>query len=77
MITTQTRRPRRSWGKLRRRTSGRWEASYEHNLSRHSAPITFTAKMDGEAWLASERRLIEQGEWTPPKLRAAATTNRG
>lgn len=33
--------------------------------------------MDGEHWLASERRLIEQGGWTPPKLRAAANTNRG
>jgi integrase len=27
--------------------------------------------MDGEAWLAAERRLIDQGIWTSPKLRAA------
>jgi integrase len=71
MATRQRRQPRRSWGKLRRRASGRWEASYTGpDLQRHSAPATFTAKMDGEHWLAEERRLIERGQWTPPKTRA-------
>jgi hypothetical protein len=66
------RRTRRGWGKLRRRASGRWEASYiGPDLARHSAPMTFTSRMDGEAWLASERILIERGEWTPPKTRSA------
>ncbi len=77
MTTAQTRRPRRSWGKLRRRASGRWEASYEHNLSRHTAPTTFTAKMDGEHWLAEERRLIELGTWTSPNARAAQRNAQG
>jgi hypothetical protein len=27
--------------------------------------------MDGEAWLASEKRLVEQGTWTPPATVAA------
>jgi integrase len=71
-MTTQRRRPRRSWGKLRKRASGRWEASYMGpDLARHSAPMTFVAKMDAEHWLASERRLIDQDAWTPPKYRAA------
>jgi len=71
-MTTQRRRPRRSWGKLRKRASGRWEASYVGpDLARHSAPATFSSKMDGEHWLADERRLVERDEWTPPKHRAA------
>jgi hypothetical protein len=32
--------------------------------------------MDAEAWLASERRLIDRGEWTAPKLRANAAQTR-
>ena len=77
MTTNRRRQPRRSWGKLRQRLSGRWEASYMHDLARHSAPDTFTAKMDAEHWLASERRLVERGEWTPPALRTAANHQRG
>lgn len=76
-MTTAKRQPRRSWGKLRTRASGRWEASYMHDLARHTAPATYTAKMDAEMWLGQERRLIERQEWTPPALRAAATTKRG
>jgi hypothetical protein len=34
---------------------------------RNSEPITYTAKMDAEHWLASERRLIERDEWTARK----------
>jgi integrase len=32
--------------------------------------MTYSAKIDAEAWLTDERRLIERGEWTPPKDRA-------
>ena len=68
-----TRRQRRSWGKIHRERSGRFQASYTGpDLARRSAPVTFTARMDAEHWLADERRLIEREEWTPPKLRAAA-----
>jgi integrase len=41
-------------------------------MIRHTAPRTYTAKMDAEHWLASERRLIERDEWTPPAMRSAA-----
>ena len=67
-------RQRRSWGKIRKLTHGsnRWQASYMGpDLQRHTAPETFTARMDGEHWLAEERRLIERDQWTPPKARAA------
>lgn len=64
---------RRGWGWIRRLPSGRYQASYiGDDLVRHTAPTTFTAKMDAEHWLASERRLIERDEWTPPAMRAAA-----
>lgn len=72
-----TRRPRRSWGKIRRLPSGRYQASYSHNLSRHVAPVTYTTKMSAEAWLAAEHRLIEYDEWTPPAHRKNASQKRG
>jgi integrase len=76
--TMSTRQRRRSWGKLQRMRSGRWQASYTGpDLGRHHAPMTFTARMDGEHWLASERRLIERDEWTSPALRALANVQRG
>src|SRR5271166_3564484 len=68
---------RRSWGKIRqlRHVSKRWQASYMGpDLQRHTAPETFSAKMDAEHWLAEERRLIERDQWTPPKTRAAQHT---
>lgn len=62
---------RRSWGKLRVVGSGRIHASYICPLDgqRYNAPHTYDSKMDAEAWLASERRLIEMGEWTTPESR--------
>ncbi|MDV3135337.1 hypothetical protein [Mycobacterium sp. 29Ha] len=64
---------RRGWGYLRRLPSKRWQASYVGpDLGRHTAHTTFTAKMDAEAWLSDERRLIERDEWTPPAQRRAA-----
>jgi integrase len=63
----------RSWGTLTKLPSGNWRASYiGPDLARHAGPITYTAKMDAEHWLSSERRLIEREEWTAPRLRAEA-----
>jgi integrase len=70
----------RGWGWLRQMptVSKRWQASYiGPDLVRHCAPATFTAKMDAEGWLASERRLIERGEWTSPATRKALASARG
>ena len=42
----------RSWGWLRKLPSGRWQASYlGDDGRRHTAPRTFTAKIDAEGWL--------------------------
>jgi integrase len=69
----------RGWGKLRKLPSGRWHASYvwPQDLERHNAPVTYDNKMDAEHWLSSERRLIQQEAWTPPRLRKQASLVRG
>ena len=64
----------RGWGHIRQLSnkSRRFQASYiGPDFVRHYAPRTFTARMDAEAWLTAERRLIERDEWMPPKARTA------
>ncbi len=61
---------RRGFGKLRQLPSKRWQASYiGPDEQRHHAPDTFEAKIDGEAWLAAERRLVTLDDWLPPGQR--------
>lgn len=69
----------RSFGSIRKLPSGRFQARYVHgaDLTRYSAPTTFSARIDAEGWLAAERRLIERDEWTPPAERAAAKSATG
>lgn len=67
---SQTRRPRRSFGRLALLPSGRWRARYTGpDGALHNAPRTFEAKIDAEGWIASERRLIDLDAWTPPDER--------
>lgn len=63
---------RRGWGKIRKIGSGRYHASYISPIDglRHNAATTYDNKMDAEAWLAAERRLIELEAWSPPAERA-------
>jgi len=50
----------RGWGWIRKRDSGRYQASYiGPDNRRHFAPTTFSRKSDAEAWLGRERRDIE------------------
>lgn len=63
---------RRGFGNIRRLPSGRYQASYAGpDQQRHSAPTTFSAKIDAEGWLSSERRVLESHHWTSPKQRQA------
>lgn len=69
---------RRGFGELERR-SGATGTSYRARYamadgSRHSR--NFRTKMDAEAWLASERSLIDRDEWSPPKFRKVAEARR-
>jgi hypothetical protein len=64
---------RRSFGYIRRLPSKRYQASYiGPDLGRHAAPDTFETKMDAEAWLRDERKIISSG-----KYRRAALLPRG
>ncbi|MFA6046808.1 MAG: site-specific integrase [Phycisphaerales bacterium] len=69
---------RRTFGGIRKLPSGRYQAFYTGpDLKRHSAPVTFTARLDAEAWLAAERKHVEAPEtWQSPKARQAATLAR-
>lgn len=61
---------KRGFGYLRRLPSKRWQASYVGpDLNRHTAPSTFHAKGDAEAWLGGEQHLISTGSWRPPGSR--------
>ncbi|WP_204806739.1 tyrosine-type recombinase/integrase [Mycobacterium riyadhense] len=63
---------RRGWGFIRKLPSKKFQASYiGPDLQRHTAPHTFSRKLDAEFWLGDERRRIEQDDWTAPALRAA------
>jgi integrase len=62
----------RGFGAIKKLPSGRYHASYVGpDQTRHNGPTTFTAKVDAEAWLAQEQRLIATGEWEPPTDRKA------
>ncbi len=62
-------------GPSRRLASGQYRPRYTGpDLKRHSAPFTFDSKLDAEAWLVDERRLIQSGEWLPPSHRRQTKT---
>jgi integrase len=61
---------KRSFGQIRRRSSKRWQAFYTGPDGRlHYPPSTFEAKIDAEAWLTDERRMIAAGIWVAPAER--------
>lgn len=64
---------RRGWGRVRQLPSKRYQATYlGPDLAVHKATATFEAKIDAEGWLATERRLIDSGNWTAPHTRNRA-----
>ena len=53
-------RPKREFGTIRRRANGRYQAYYlGPDQGFHRAPSTSDTKMDAEAWLAKERKLLQ------------------
>lgn len=62
---------RRGFGRIRKlNPSGRYQAAYlGPDLVLHKSSITYDTRMDAEAWLVAEYRLVERDEWTPPELR--------
>ena len=65
-------RTKRDFGTIRKRANGRWQAFYMGpDQGFHRAPSTFETKMDAEAWLVAERRLLQSDEWSPARSRRA------
>lgn len=60
----------RTFGNMRRLPSGRVQAKYKGPDGRtHTAPYTFQAKRDADAWLSREWGKIQDRTWEPPKTR--------
>lgn len=58
---------KRAFGSVRQLRSGNYQARYTGpDTARHTSPVTYTTKMDAEAWLVDERRKISTGIWEAP-----------
>lgn len=74
---TTKKKPRRSFGAVRRLPSGRYQAKYTGPDSQwHTAPQTYGMKGDAEGWLRAEQRLVNDGPWTPPTQRQPQTAGK-
>lgn len=59
---------RRSFGSVRRRESGRWQARWQDDEGhQHHAPDTFATKREATAWLAGIETDRRRGTWTDPR----------
>ena len=58
---------RRHFGSVRKRSSGRWQASYWHDGRSHNAPQTFATKSDALSYLAITEADIHCGAWIDPR----------
>jgi integrase len=58
-----TERGRRHFGSIRKLPSGRWQASYWHEGSRHVAASPFPAKAYALAWISTVESDILRGTW--------------
>jgi len=62
---------RRTFGSIRKTSSGRWQARYPAPDGRYRpGPHTFDTKAEADRWLADVRRDLDHGTWTDPALRA-------
>jgi hypothetical protein len=55
------------FGTVRRRSSGRWQASYRHDGRVRNAPQTFATKSDALAFLSITEADIHRGAWIDPR----------
>ena len=58
---------KRGFGEISRLPSGRFRARYTGpDANRHSAPLTFVARIDAEGWLVEQERLISRSRHRTP-----------
>lgn len=60
-----------TFGSMGQTSGGSWWARYTHNAAMHRPGHTFATEKLAQAWLATERRLIDLDDWTPPAHRRA------
>ncbi len=58
---------RRQFGSVRRLASGRWQASYWWEGSRHVAPRTFELRGGATRWLSVVEADLARGAWVDPR----------
>jgi integrase len=58
---------KRHFGSVRRRSSGRWQATYRHDGRVHNAPQMFATKSDALAFLSITEADIHRGAWIDPR----------
>ena len=67
-------RTRRSFGNIRRLTSGRWQVRFTAPDGTYvKAPRTFARRADAEVWLGDRRKEIDHGLWNPGAHRPQRT----
>lgn len=78
MATKQTKRKRReSFGAIRQRSSGRYQASYVGlDGERYNAPHTFDNATDARGWLAIQHARLLSGDWSPNDAAQVATAKK-
>ena len=68
-------RDKRLFGTIRKLPSGRYQALYTNSAGRRvTAPHTFHARVDAEAYLADRRREIETARYNPTVIRRPKVT---
>ena len=58
---------KRHFGTVRRRSSGRWQATYRHESRVHNVPQTFATKSDALAFLLITEADIHHRAWIDPR----------
>lgn len=77
-MVTKKRKRRESFGAIRQRSSGRYQASYVGpDGERHNAPQTFDAITDARGWLAVQQARIVDGTWSEFDTARAEQTGKG
>ena len=59
---------RSRFGNIRKRSSGRYQASYRRGSRTFNAPSTFEAKRDASNWLTNTEADILRGNWIDPSM---------
>lgn len=68
-MTARQRSHRRTYGAVRKLTSGRFQAHYTGpDGQRRNAPATFATRPDADTWLAGQRTDLARGTWRAPEL---------